>query len=204
MRSRTNRLVAMVAVALMFTAIPASAESAPTDLHGNESIARPESSGSVADQARATAILRSSEEFRTIARTQMELGATAFAFRNSTVRVNGDQAVVAVGALDEDRSVVVQAAVDLGSREVTFLQQTVFTALEEGSTELVVRQSGSEVFRGTVTEGDLVAASGYEQIAEQATCATAQEGETVVALGACEWAVGALCGTGGTISCYLV
>jgi hypothetical protein len=79
------------------------------------------STGTPADQNKAKAIVRSSEEFKALAREQRLITGESFDFEQAVVRVDesGSTAIVGVPAFDEERSVVATFHVDL-RREVVF------------------------------------------------------------------------------------
>lgn len=185
---------------------------------------KPESTGSAEQQAEAKDIVADSTEFA----EQRALGRASFEFDDAIVNVKGHYASVGVNSLNKEHSRVSVYFVDLKADRVVWDRTLVFTPASGGSQEqkkaedtavdIKAVERGEVVYAGTIgSDGTLDSSAKYSGLTDKANKANKTDGDCAQgqcsgtpaerpgdpsALGFCEWAVGALCGTGGGAACY--
>lgn len=183
---------------------------------------------STTEERRAVALARTDRDVRQMV---AELDGFGVAWNEAGADVHDGKAWVSALATPSDdallESVVLRVAVDLRTRSAEYAQRLHFSGsgVADQPVQLdVVDIDGATVWAGSIDpRGDLAAAAPYGSATDvqaakklcvtdtaSATTAMSATGDAIVgpssvqALGVCEWAVGALCGTGGGVACYFV
>ncbi|GAB3651834.1 halocin C8-like domain-containing protein [Glycomyces tarimensis] len=210
-----KRLLLCVTAIVGLLGIGASAQADPQEPNAPEP---PDSTGSSHQQIEAKDTVADSAAFA----RQQEVADAPFDFEQAVVNVKSDYASVAVNSLDPEHSRVSLYFVDLAADRVLWDRTMVFTpaadrGADSNAVDIAVLDEGEPVYEGTVgADGELSAAPEYRELTTAANgaatgtadaeCAEAAQalaaGDDVSQQGVCEWAVGALCATGGGAGCY--
>jgi halocin C8-like bacteriocin domain-containing protein len=166
---------------------------------------RPQSTGTAAQRLQAKAVVRASEQ----------AAGRSYVYERAVVQVRKDKAIVGVVAPGKNEATSTVFIVDLTKGAVLAARSIQFAERASGKIAMTVADGTKTRFRGTLDAKSraIQAAPGYRQVlkkaaAHDAKCSaskatrTANGGQTVQAAVLCEWAVGALCGTGGAVGCY--
>ncbi|MCC3761798.1 hypothetical protein K3N28_01755 [Glycomyces sp. TRM65418] len=207
-----KRLLLCVTALVALLGIGASAQAGPP---APQTPDPPDSTGTSQQQTEAKAVVADSAAFA----QQDESADAPFDFDEAIVNVKGDYASVAVNSLDPEHSRVSLYFVDLADDQVLWDRTMVFTptvgrGADPHAVDITVLDQGDAVYEGTIgSDGELTAAPEYREMTAAADSGTADAeckeaaealaaGDDMSQQGVCEWAVGALCATGGGAGCY--
>jgi halocin C8-like bacteriocin domain-containing protein len=171
---------------------------------------RPKSTGTRAQRLEAKDLVRASKE----------AAGVPYAYDRAVVQVHATKAVVQAVAPGMKQATSTVFIVDLAQRTVLAARSIQFAKQASGRIAMSIADGKTTRFRGAINPqtGRLSALPSYARVLSKAgstrahavgcraakarTAAAGHSTQVATAAGICEWAVAALCGTGGGIGCY--